>query len=409
MYCVNFGSPRVMEQLTVPKLERTLVLLKERKKKMRQHGSFWHYQSDRDMFYQAMNGPKGCSFVVERVNDRFQYKHNMDGHATYQVKTVKRRNAWYDMLGGHVRQRWDTTVVGNNYVMDGGLRYTGKGMSKDNAIAMFERWGVNPIVMDEFSKPTFGDRKYFTHRLYIHNFPYIRDPEMRDDADWNWRGNDNIDYTTLDVSASNPKNDFVSLWNEALNKHGEKATSTQAAAQKASSDASAKAAAAKIEAEKAAAAVKAASTKADADKAAAAKIAAAKADAEKIATAKAAAAKAEAAKVEAANIAAAKAEAVKAETAKAEAINAAAAKADAAEATEKAEANEAAKADSTNPMTAKNTGAKDEAAKDSATKAEVAKAVSGSASVKADAAKEDAAKAKKPTKAKAEPKGKGKA
>ena len=314
MYCVNFGSPRVMEQLTVPKLERTLVLLKERKKKMRQHGSFWHYQSDRDMFYQAMNGPKGCSFIVERVNDRFQYKHNMDGHETYQVKTVKRRNNWYDMLGGHVRQRWDTTVVGNNYVMDGGLRYTGKGMSKDNAIAMFERWGVNPVVMDEFSKPSFGDRRYFTHRLYVHNFPYIRDPEMRDDADWNWRGTDNIDYSTIDVSASNPKNDFVSLWNEALNKHGDKATSTQAATQKATSDA--KAAAAKAESEK----VAAAAAKAEADKAAAAKAAADKAAAAKAEADKAAAAKAEADKaaaVEAEKAAAAKAEAAKDDATKA--------------------------------------------------------------------------------------------
>lgn len=225
MFCINFGTPRVLQQITSTQLERTLVLLKERKKKMRRYGSYLQHYADRDMYYNLMGGPQGAMFVVERVPDRKNYIHHMSRHEQYHVRVLKKRNKQYDQAGAVLRhhQMWDGTHNSNNPLFDGALRFQYRGVTKDNAIAMFERWGVKGIVLDDTFKPNQGDVKYFKHRLYLHNFPWIRDPvttSYKGDADWSWKGEDKIDYSNYGASTTDSRNDFTSLWREAVSKHG---------------------------------------------------------------------------------------------------------------------------------------------------------------------------------------------
>lgn len=225
MFCINFGSPRVLQQITTTQLERTLVLLKERKKRIRRNGSFLQHYADRDMFYNLMGGPRGALFIVERVPDRKHYIHHLSRHEQYHIRVVKKRNNAYDQQGTVMRhhQMWDGTHNTTNPLFDGALRLQMRGISKDNAIAMFERWGVKGIVMDAFMKPNQGDMKYFKHRLYMYNFPWLRDPiTTRDkgDADWAWKGEDKIDYSSYGAKTEDSRNDFMSLWRDAVAKHG---------------------------------------------------------------------------------------------------------------------------------------------------------------------------------------------
>eukprot|EP00744_Colponema_vietnamica_P006605 GILI01009574.1.p1 GENE.GILI01009574.1~~GILI01009574.1.p1 ORF type:complete len:305 (-),score=68.99 GILI01009574.1:164-1078(-) len=225
MFCLNFGSPRVLEQITSTQLERTLVLLKERKKRMRRNGSFLQHYSDRDMFYNLMGGPKGAIFIVERVPDRKNYIHHHSRAQQYHIRVVKKRNNAYDQMGHIMRhnQMWDGSHNSTNPLYDGALRVNWRGVTKDNAVAMFERWGVKGMVMDEIMKPNQGDMKYFKHRLYMYNFPWIRDPvTTRDkgDADWSWKGEDKMDYSTYGAKTADSRNDFMSLWRDAVAKHG---------------------------------------------------------------------------------------------------------------------------------------------------------------------------------------------
>lgn len=225
MFCINFGVPRVLQQITSTQLERTLVLLKERKKKMRRHGSYLQHYADRDMYYNLMGGPQGALFIVERVPDRKNYIHHMSRHEQYHIRVLKKRNRQYDQAGAVLRhhQMWDGTHNSNNPLFDGGLRVQWRGVTKDNAIAMFERWGVKGVVFDDMVKPNQGDVKYFKHRLYMHNFPWIRDPvtnALKGDADWSWKGEDKLDYSNYGASTVDSRNDFTSLWRDAVSKHG---------------------------------------------------------------------------------------------------------------------------------------------------------------------------------------------
>ncbi|EAN88452.1 hypothetical protein C3747_10g568 [Trypanosoma cruzi] len=214
----NPGLPRVLNRITPQRLELTLMLIKERKKKLRYLGSYLQHYNDRTFLYNAMGGLKGTKFILERHHHRAQFCHPTLHSERYDVRTVKLKGSQFDQLGNFTRNTWDCSIATTNLFQDATFRRHLTSVHKDEAIALLEGWGVKYVLLDEIRKPRVQDSIYVRHHLYAHKFPYIPDPVTNayyGDADWKWKGDQKIDYKEHGAETKDDRNTFRSLWSFA--------------------------------------------------------------------------------------------------------------------------------------------------------------------------------------------------
>nr|CCC95728.1 unnamed protein product [Trypanosoma congolense IL3000] len=215
----NPGLPRVLNRITPQRLELTLMLIKERKKKLRYLGSYLQHYNDRTFLYNAMGGLKGTKFIVEKHHHRAQYCHPTLHSERYSVRTIKLKGSQYDQVGNFTRNTWDCSIATTNLFQDATFRRHLDAIHKDEAIALLEGWGVKYVLLDELRKPSVQDSIYIRHNLYIHKFPYIPDPVTNvyhGDADWKWKKDEKFDYSSYGASTKDNRNTFQSLWAAAV-------------------------------------------------------------------------------------------------------------------------------------------------------------------------------------------------
>jgi hypothetical protein len=219
---VNPAMPRVLTRITPAKLDLAMILLRERRKRVRYLGSMWHHFGDRHWLYSIMGGYNGSKIILQKTHTRHQYYHpgmySRLGDNQWQVRSIKMKGGEYDLFGGFTRNRWDQTINGTNAVNDSGLKHHFRGLGKDEAIEFLEQWGLKYVIIDELRKPNLVDTKYWQHKLYVHNFPWIKNPvtnATKGDADHWWKGDEKIDYGSYGAT-SKIGNSFTSLWNNAV-------------------------------------------------------------------------------------------------------------------------------------------------------------------------------------------------
>lgn len=214
----NVALPRVLTKVTPQKLELAMILAKERRKRLRYLGSFYHHWSDRHHLYTSQGGVNGTKFILDRQRSRVQYHHPIRYKDKYTVRTIKTGGAQYDMIGNLTRERWDLQLFTTNIFNDTSFKRFFRSLDKDAAIEFLEQWGVKYVLLDEMRKPSVQDCMYFKHKLYAHNFPYIPDPVQTwqyGDADYQWKGTEKLDYSKYGATTKDSRNDFRSLWREA--------------------------------------------------------------------------------------------------------------------------------------------------------------------------------------------------
>eukprot|EP00331_Platyophrya_macrostoma_P022781 CAMPEP_0176434310 /NCGR_PEP_ID=MMETSP0127-20121128/16599_1 /TAXON_ID=938130 /ORGANISM="Platyophrya macrostoma, Strain WH" /LENGTH=238 /DNA_ID=CAMNT_0017817019 /DNA_START=82 /DNA_END=798 /DNA_ORIENTATION=- len=207
--------PRVLTRISQSKMQLATLLMKERRKRIRYLGSAWHHYGDRHWVYGCLGGVRnGSKLIVSRTHSRHQFWHPQKWSNTYSVRQVKTKATAYDGFGGYMRDRSIGQPVTSNLYGDV-FKKNFRGMNKDEAIEIMEQWGMKFVVMDELRKPSVVDTMYWKHKLYSHNFPYIRDPvtnARKGDADYSWKGVEKFDYSQFGATTKCAKNDFTSLW-----------------------------------------------------------------------------------------------------------------------------------------------------------------------------------------------------
>lgn len=210
--------PRVLNRVTPGRLEATLIFLKERRKRLVYQGSqFMHFSDRMQMFVSQGGVRKGTRYIVEPHHNRAQFHHPGAFKGQYDIRSVKTQNTQHDMIGGYTRTAWDLSICSTNAFQDGSLKRHFKNISKQEAIDRVESWGVRYILLDEIRKPRLQDCKYHRHNLYADNFYWTPFPETNHrigDAEYKWRGNEEIGYGDYGAATASPRNQFRSLWHK---------------------------------------------------------------------------------------------------------------------------------------------------------------------------------------------------
>jgi hypothetical protein len=219
---INPAMPRVLTRITPQRMELAMILMRERRKRVRYLGSMWHHFGDRHWLYSIMGGYNGSKIILHKTTSRHQYYHpglySRLGENQWSVRAVKTKGVQYDLFGGFTRNRWDQTIAGHNAINDSSLKHHARGMGKNEAIEFLEQWGLKYVVIDELRKPNVVDTVYWRHKLYAHNFPFIRNPvtnHRKGDADYEWKGEEKLDYSSYGAT-SKVGNSFTTLWNAAV-------------------------------------------------------------------------------------------------------------------------------------------------------------------------------------------------
>ncbi|ORC87032.1 uncharacterized protein TM35_000241820 [Trypanosoma theileri] len=215
----NPGVPRVLNRITPERLELTLILIKERKKKLRYLGSYLQHYNDRMFLYNGMGGLKGSKFIIERHHHRAQFSQATLHRDRYSVRSIKLKGSQFDQLGNFTRNTWDCSTASTNVFQEPTFRRHLSAIHKDEAIAFLEGWGVKYVLLDEIRKPSVEDSIYIKHKLYADKFSYIPFPVTNayyGDADWKWKGNEKIDYSNYGATVKDDRNTFRSLWSAAV-------------------------------------------------------------------------------------------------------------------------------------------------------------------------------------------------
>lgn len=213
-------TPRVLDRITPQRMELATILVKERRKRVRYLGSMWHHFGDRHCLYSSIGGYDGSVMILTKTNKRNQYHHpGMWTKNTWQLRQVKKKGGMYDNYMGYTRDRWDQQLFSTSLFNEGNFKRHFRGMKQDTALEFMEAWGFKFVVMDELRKPSVVDTMYWKHKLYAHNFPWIRDPVTNSrvgDADYAWKGTEKLDYSVYGATTKDPKNDFTTLWKRAV-------------------------------------------------------------------------------------------------------------------------------------------------------------------------------------------------
>ena len=189
-------------------------------------GSELQHTDQRMAWYLTNGGAKSQRIIVEPAHrDRRQFHHPMANHDKSDIRTVKTNNAQYDLPGGYSRyypsrELLDTT--GGIISTFGIPNYFS--METDPLVCYAECTGQRFIVHDSVTKPRAENFQYHKHKLYAHNFPWIKEPvtnHQYGDADYNWKGTETIDYSSCGASTKDPRNNFRSLWRDAAEKYAD--------------------------------------------------------------------------------------------------------------------------------------------------------------------------------------------
>lgn len=219
IFGINPCMPRVLTRITPNKLELSMIMIKERRKRVRYLGSMWHHFGDRHFLYQTMGGVNGSKIILHRSHGRHQYHHPSKYHDKWSVRQIKMQGQQYAGFGGYHKDRMNLQTVGTNFFQDGPLKRSFKGLNKDEAIEILEQWGLKFVVLDELKRPSLVECMYWKHKLYAHNFPWIKNPVTNaqiGDADYSWKGTEKFDYSVYGATTKSEKNSFTSLWRTAV-------------------------------------------------------------------------------------------------------------------------------------------------------------------------------------------------
>ncbi|GET90160.1 hypothetical protein, conserved [Leishmania tarentolae] len=230
----NPYSPRVLGRMTPDRLELTMQILKERKKKVRYLGSHFQGFNDRVHLFNAQGGVRrGTRYIIETHHNRTQFKHRSRNNNMVDVRAVKMAGAQYDSIGNYTRMTWDNSLCTTNLLNDPNFKRHFKNMPKEETISMLEEWGVRYILLDEIRKPSLMDCKYHKHHLYADKFWWSPSPEtnhMRGDAEFKWKGNELIEYADYNAHVQHPANFVSSSSTSSTDSSGSGATTSKSAA-----------------------------------------------------------------------------------------------------------------------------------------------------------------------------------
>ncbi|CAJ1010130.1 hypothetical protein Q4I28_005444 [Leishmania naiffi] len=206
----NAYAPRVLNKMTPDRMELTMIILKERKKRVRYLGSQFHGFADRVHLFNARGGVRrGTRYIIETHHSRVEFRHPARNNKKVDVRAVKIAGAQYDSIGNFTRMTWDNSLCTTNLLSDPNFKRHFKSMPKDEAIAMLEEWGVRYVLLDEIRKPSLMDCKYHKHHLYADKFwwsPYPEINHMRGDAEYKWKGDELIAYSDYNAHVQHPGN-----------------------------------------------------------------------------------------------------------------------------------------------------------------------------------------------------------
>ncbi|CAJ1990394.1 hypothetical protein conserved [Leishmania donovani] len=228
----NAYAPRVLNRMTPDRMELTMLILKERKKKVRYLGSNFQGFNDRVHLFNAQGGVRrGTRYIIETHHNRIQFKHRSRNNSMVDVRAVKMAGSQYDSMGNYTRMTWDNSLCTTNLLSDPNFKRHFKNMPKEETIGVLEEWGVRYILLDEIRKPSLMDCKYHKHHLYADKFWWSPSPEtnhMRGDAEFKWKGNELIAYGDYNAHMPHPANFVIS--SSGGSSGGGAATSKSAAA-----------------------------------------------------------------------------------------------------------------------------------------------------------------------------------
>ena len=197
-------------------IDELIIYVKNAKKLRQWYGSHFQRCPDREIMYMSMGGPRGGRFTIKRAFSKKQFYHHNYDHGKYAIHHTNPTNPWSGVGGGgQFHGFWDNQVMGTNAWWDLTFKMFGKDLTKDKAIEWMEDWGVKFKLLDEYSAPRMKDMLYVRHKLYAHNFPWIRDPIVNShqgDPDHVWRGRDQFDYSQHGAATASVANEFRSLW-----------------------------------------------------------------------------------------------------------------------------------------------------------------------------------------------------
>ncbi|KAG5475161.1 hypothetical protein CUR178_04612 [Leishmania enriettii] len=204
----NAYAPRVLNRMTPDRMELTMVIIKERKKKVRYLGSNFHGFNDRVHLFNAQGGVRrGTRYIIQTHHHRVQFRHPSRNNRKVDVRAVKMAGAQYDSIGNYTRMTWDNSLCTTNLLSDPTFKQQFNDMSKDETIRMLEEWGVRYVLLDEIRKPSLMDCKYHKHRLYADKFswsPFPKTNHMCGDVEYKWKGDELIAYDDCNAHVQHP-------------------------------------------------------------------------------------------------------------------------------------------------------------------------------------------------------------
>ena len=193
---------------------------REANKRSSYHGSYATCQGiDREYFYGLWGGPRAMRVVIRREYSRAMTQNAGGPEQTfkkYEIHVFKKLSIG-SRPGGMFTQIWSSETLMEDGFHDSICRLGKlKHITKDNAISVCEKMGWKFAICDETTnRPCVEDFGYIKHKLYLNNFPWIKDPIvtcLHGDADYQWRQGKEYDYSAYGAT-SKQGNTFSSLWN----------------------------------------------------------------------------------------------------------------------------------------------------------------------------------------------------
>lgn len=204
----NPYSPRVLGKMTPQRMELTMIIVKERKKKLRYLGSYFQHYNDRSLMYNAQGGVRrGTRFIIGTHHTRAQFKHPSRYNDRVDVRSIKVGGAQYDSMGNTTTMGWDNSLCSTNILSDPTFMHFFQNIRKDEAIGMMEEWGMRYVLLDEVRKPSLMDCMYHKHHLFADKFSWSPDPDtnaMRGDSEYKWKGDELIEYGDYNAHTPHP-------------------------------------------------------------------------------------------------------------------------------------------------------------------------------------------------------------
>lgn len=197
-------------------LDQIIQYVREVRKTRAYYGSWLHKCPDREWYYIIFGGPKRGSMYLKRKSSRHrQFDHLLEKKDAYEL-TVVSTFPWLGVAGVN-RQIWDQAFTQWPTSFDGTMRPKNpkRTWDKDLGIRHMEEIGLKFKVFDDKIQPKMENMKYYKHRLYAHNFPWLKEPvttPWHGDVDYSWKGRGDLDYSEYGAATRSVGNEFRSVW-----------------------------------------------------------------------------------------------------------------------------------------------------------------------------------------------------